>query len=77
MQSYEQFTLAAARLIAVVAVLVPGAGSAAQGASFAPCDLTFRLNTGRVGTDEGEQIAVAALRRFTGGSNVPYEEGLP
>jgi len=39
--------------------------------------LTFRLNTGRVGTDEGEQIPVAALRRFTGGSNVPYEEGLP
>ena len=39
--------------------------------------LTFRLNTGRVGTDEGEQIAVAALRRFTGGSNVAYEEGLP
>jgi hypothetical protein len=43
MNSYEQFTLAAAPLIAVLAVLVPGAGSAAQGASFAPCDMRLQV----------------------------------
>ena len=39
--------------------------------------LTFRLNTGRVGGDEDEWIAVASLEKFTGGSNAPREEGLP
>jgi len=43
MKSYEQFTLAAARLIAVLAVLVPGAGSAGEGASFAPCDMRVQV----------------------------------
>jgi hypothetical protein len=43
MKSYKQFTLAAARLIAVLAVLVPGAGSAAAGASFAPCDMRLQV----------------------------------
>jgi hypothetical protein len=61
MDRYEQVTLAAAVLIAVLEVLVLGAGSAAQAAPFPPCDLRLRVELSPDGPNPRDAGFVSSL----------------